>query len=58
MKEVLTKSFWKDVKKTFQEARDGVAGAEKEQVPAGEKDSGAQAERDLSGAPEEPPRTD
>jgi hypothetical protein len=25
MKEVLTKKFWKDVKKTFEEARDGTA---------------------------------
>jgi hypothetical protein len=25
MKEVLTKKFWKDVKKTFEEARDGTS---------------------------------
>jgi hypothetical protein len=25
MKEVLTRKFWKDVKKTFEEARDGTA---------------------------------
>ena len=27
MKEVLTKKFWKDVKKTFEEARDGTSPA-------------------------------
>jgi hypothetical protein len=32
MKEVLTKKFWKDVKKTFEEARDGTA------VEAGDSD--------------------
>jgi hypothetical protein len=32
MKEVLTRKFWKDVKKTFEEARDGTA------VEAGDSD--------------------
>jgi hypothetical protein len=34
MKEVLTKSFWQGVKKTFDDARDGVPEKEDKQIPA------------------------
>ena len=36
MKEVFTKSFWKSVKKTFDEARDGPSAENTIQIPDGE----------------------
>ena len=38
MKELLTKKFWQDVKKTFEDARDGAA--EEQPAPSGEQVAG------------------